>query len=131
MATISGRFPQAIAIKDVIDAAGQQRATVLRELVNCWMNGMLELYIDPLPVLTQPPSDKPRATLIARYLAAQNQSPINQRHGSIPVDDVQRRFIQLLDGTRTRDQLATEMAMTRENVDQLVQFAIGAALLEA
>src|SRR5262245_53388781 len=41
---ISARFPQAIALKEVIDAAGQQRAAVLHELLNCWMNGMLELY---------------------------------------------------------------------------------------
>jgi SAM-dependent methyltransferase len=131
LVTISGRFPQPIAVKEVLDAAGQQRATVLRELINCWMNGMLELYVDPPPVLAQAPSEKPRASLVARYLAAQNQSPINQRHGSIPVDGTQRRFIQLLDGSRTREQLASEMDLARENVDQLMQFAINAALLEA
>ena len=128
---ISGRFPQVIAVKEVIDAAGQQRVTVLRELLNCWMNGMLELYVDPPPVLAQAPGDKPRASLVARYLAGQNQSPINQRHGSIPVDGAQRRFIQLLDGTRTRDQLASEMNMARKDIDQLMQFSINAALLEA
>jgi len=132
LVTISRRFPGTIAIKEVIAAAGDShRATLLRELLNCWMNGMLELYLDPPPVLTERPSEKPRASAVARYLAAQNQSPINQRHGSIPVDETQRRFIQLLDGTRTRDQLATELGMGRENVDQLMQFAMNAALLEA
>jgi len=82
-------------------------------------------------MLAQPPSDKPRASPVARYLAAQNQSPINRRHGSIVVDETQRRFIQLLDGTRTRDQLASEMGTARENVDQLIQFSLNAALLEA
>ena len=130
LVTISRRFPQTISVKAVIDAAGQQRAAVLRELVNCWMNGMLELYVDPPPVLMQPLSDKPRASLVARYLAAQNQAPINQRHGSIPVDTTQRRFIQLLDGTRTREQLASEMGMASENIDQLLQFAVNAALLD-
>jgi SAM-dependent methyltransferase len=131
LVTISRRFPQAIAIKEVIDAAGQQRAALLRELLNCWMNGTLELYVDPPSVLAQEPSDRPRASRVARYLAAQNQAPINQRHGSIPVDETQRRFIQLLDGTRTRDQLATEMSMTREAIDQLIHFSRNAALLEA
>jgi hypothetical protein len=32
------------------------------------MNGMLELYVEPPGVLTQAPSDKPRASLVARYL---------------------------------------------------------------
>lgn len=131
LVTISRRFPQALSVKEVIDAAGQHRATLLRELVNCWMNGMLELYVDPPAVQAQAPSDKPRASLVARYLAAQNQTPINQRHGTIPVDATQRRFIQLLDGTRTRDQLATELGTTRENIDELLQFSMNAALLEA
>jgi methyltransferase-like protein/trans-aconitate methyltransferase len=130
LVTISGRFPRTISVKEVLDAAGQQRAAVLRELLNCWMNGMLELYVDPPPVLAQAPSDRPRVSLVARYLAAQNQAPINQRHGSIPIDATQRRFIQLLDGTRTREQLASELGIARENVDQLVQFAVNAALLE-
>jgi methyltransferase-like protein/trans-aconitate methyltransferase len=130
LVSISRRFPQTISVKEVIDAAGQQRAAVLRELLNCWMNGMLELYVDPPPVLTHAPSDKPRASLVARYLAAQNQAPINQRHGSIPVDATQRRFIQLLDGTRTREQLASELGMASENIAQLLQFAMNAALLD-
>lgn len=132
LVTISRRFPQAISVKEVIDAAaGQHRATLLRELLSCWMNGMLELYVDPPPVPAQAPSDKPRASPIARYLAAQNQPPINQRHGSIPVDATQRRFIQLLDGTRTRDQLAAELGTAREHIDQLIRFSMNAALLEA
>jgi PKMT, C-terminal winged helix domain len=81
-------------------------------------------------VLARAPSDRPRASLVARYLAAHNQSPINQRHGSITIDATQRRFIQLLDGTRTRDQLRAELGMTREAIDQLVQFVTNAALLE-
>ena len=131
LATISQRFPQTISVKEVIDAAGQQREALLRELLNCWMSGTLELYLDSPPVLAQAPGDKPRASLLARYLAAQNQSPINQRHGSVPVDAAQRRFIQLLDGTRTRDQLAAELGTGSENVDQLLQFTRNAALLEA
>jgi hypothetical protein len=47
------------------------------------------------------------------------------------VDATQRRFIQLLDGTRTRDQLAAEMGTARENIDRLMQFTLNAALLEA
>jgi len=127
---IIGRFPRALAVTELIDAAGQHRATLLRELLSCWLNGMLELYVDPPAVLAPPASDKPRASLVARYLAAQDQTPINRRHGSIPVDATQRRFIQLLDGTRTRDQLATDMGMARENIDRLIQFSLNAALLE-
>ena len=131
LVTISRRFPQAISVKEVIDAAGEQRATLLRELVNCWMNGMLELYVDAPAVLAETPAEKPRASLVARYLAGQGQIPINRRHASIPVDETQRRFIQLLDGTRTRDQLANELGAGRERIDELIQFSVNAALLEA
>ena len=81
-------------------------------------------------MLARTPSDRPRASIVARYLAAQNQTPINQRHGTITVDATQRRFIQLLDGTRTREQLAAALGTTREGVDQLLQFTMNAALLE-
>lgn len=131
LVTISRRFPRAIGVAEVLDAAGQQRATLLRELLDCWMNGMLELYIDPPAVLAQEPGDKPRASAIARYLAAQNQAPINQRHGSITVDAAQRRCIELLDGSRTREQLANELGTTREKVEELIRFSMNAALLEA
>jgi SAM-dependent methyltransferase len=128
---ISQRFPHTIAVEEVLAAAGQHHATLLRELLSCWLKGMLELYVEPPPVLAQAPGDRPRASSVARYLAAHNESPINQRHGSIPLDATQRRFIQLLDGTRTRDQLATELGTARENIDRLLQFAMNAALLEA
>jgi SAM-dependent methyltransferase len=131
LVTISRHFPHAIPVREVVDAAGgQHREPLLHDLVNCWMNAMLELYIEPPPVLARAPSDRPRASPVARYLAAQNQSPINQRHGSITIDATQRRFIQLLDGTRTRDQLRAELGMAREAIDQLVQFVTNAALLE-
>jgi methyltransferase-like protein len=131
LVTISRRFPQAIPVREVVDAAGgQHREQLLHEIVNCWMNAMLELYVDPPPVLARTPSDRPRASIVARYLAAKNESPINQRHGSITIDATQRRFIQLLDGTRSRDQLAAELGTARGAIDQLVQFAMNAALLE-
>lgn len=129
LVTISARFPQAISVAEVIDAAGQHRATLLGELFNCWTNGMLELYRDPPAVPAH--SDKPRASLVARYLVAQNQAPINQRNASVPVDAAQRRFIQLLDGTRTRDQLATELGTAREDIDTKIQSLLETALLEA
>ena len=131
LVTISRRFPQATPVSEVVDAAGgRHREPLLHELVNCWMDSMLELYVVPPPVLARTPSDRPRASIVARYLAAQNQSPVNQRHGTITIDATQRRLIQLLDGTRTRDQLAAALGTAREAIDQLVQFTMNAALLE-
>jgi methyltransferase-like protein len=130
LVTISRRFPQAIAVEEVLAAAGQHRAALLRELLACWMNGMLELYVEP-PVVPAQAGDKPRASPVARYLAAQHQAPVNQRQGYINVDETQRRFIQLLDGTRSRDQLGSELGTSRENVDKLIQYLMSVALLEA
>jgi hypothetical protein len=129
--TIGARFPLAVSVAEVIDAAGRHRAPLLRELFNCWMSGMLELYVDPPPVQAPASTDKPRASPVARYLVAQNQSPINQRHASVSVDATQRRFIELADGTRTRDQLAAELGTSLQNVDKLVQSLLETALLEA
>ncbi len=128
LVTISRRFPHAISVEEVIAAAGQHRATLLRELLSCWRKGILELYVEPPAVPA--PSDKPRTSRVVRYLAAHKQPPINQRHGSVPVDEAARRFLGLLDGTRTRNQLANELGTAPQNIDNLLQWAMKTALLE-
>jgi hypothetical protein len=67
-------------MKELIDPAGQQRA--LRELANCWMSGMLELYIDPPAALAQASSDRPRSSPIARYLAKPDPDQSAERERS-------------------------------------------------
>jgi SAM-dependent methyltransferase len=130
LATISRSFPRATAVTELINAAGPARGGLARELLNCWMNGMLELYVDP-PVVLSEAGDRPRASSVARYLASQGQSPINQRHESIPCDVNQRKLMTLMDGTRTRDQLANEVGIARPQLDQLMQLLIGVSLLES
>jgi SAM-dependent methyltransferase len=126
---IARRFPQTIPVAELLASAGPDRDAVARELLNCWMNGMLELYVEPRSFLS--PGEKPRASAVARYLASGGQSPINLRHETIRGDDLQRKLLPLMDGTRTRDQLAAECAAPRDDFDRAMQALAFTAMLEA
>ena len=52
------------------------------------------------------------------------------RHESIPVDANQRKLLTLLDGTRTRDELAKAMSVPGEVIDRAMGALMGVALLE-
>ena len=130
LSSIARQFPRPIQFSQLLDAAGgDNRAALARELLTCWMNGMIELYVDA-PLFRVDPGAQPRTSAVARYLAAHGQAPINLRHESINVDPNQRRLIMLLDGTRTRDQLASEMNIARDVVDRALEALATVALLE-
>jgi hypothetical protein len=53
----------------------------------------------------------PRASAVARWQASRRDFVVNPRHDSVVFDDpVRRRLLPLVDGTRTRDALALELA---------------------
>lgn len=68
--------------------------------------GLLEAYVEPPPV-TGAVSARPRASALARWQASSGSEFVtNLLHGSVKcTDDVLRRFIPLVDGTRSADEL--------------------------
>jgi hypothetical protein len=115
-------------MSELLASAGVERDAVRRELVNGWLNGMIELYVDE-PALPAEPGAMPSTTPVARYLASRGESPVSLRHESIPIDPNQRRLIALLDGTRTREQLAVEVNAPPEIIDRALGALLGVGLL--
>jgi hypothetical protein len=76
-----------------------------------WASGLVELLAAPEP-FTVVVSDRPTASPLARLQAAEEGTAITTlRHGEVLVNDpVSRRFITLLDGAHTHDDLTREMA---------------------
>jgi SAM-dependent methyltransferase len=127
---IARQFPRPTQLGQLLASAPPaDRPQVARELLSCWMNGMIELYVDA-PQFRVDPGSHPHTSAIARHLASQEQAPINLRHESINVDAAQRRLITLLDGTRSRDQLAAEVPLPRETLDRALEALATVALLE-
>ena len=71
---------------------------------------MMELYCEP-PVFCMTPGSRPRASALARYLSQRGRRLINLRHESMEVYELHARLVSLLDGTRTREQLAAHVVL--------------------
>jgi hypothetical protein len=80
-------------------------------LVQLWVGGVIELRAAPSR-FTRRVSERPRACPLARLQADLGQVMLTtRRHACVQVDDeIGRSFIGLLDGERSKDDLAQEMA---------------------
>ncbi|MFO1312707.1 MAG: class I SAM-dependent methyltransferase [Burkholderiales bacterium] len=72
--------------------------------------GTVELFTQP-PPLAHAPSERPRASVIVRWQAARQPNLTNLRHEPLRLDDPHAlALLALMDGTRTRDDLAEALA---------------------
>jgi len=78
----------------------RERGEWLDNLLQLVVTGLIEAHVAP-PRLTTEVSPRPTASRWARRQAAQGRPVTNLRHCVIATDDVQRRILSLLDGTRT------------------------------
>jgi hypothetical protein len=84
--------------------------TLLRD---AYVGNVVNLHLHP-PAVASAPSERPRASALARWQAAHHQDLTNLLHTRIRVPDPNaRQLLQLLDGTRTRRELvaATEASL--------------------
>ena len=85
-------------------------ANALRLLLNLCLVGAIVPFAWPVKVALEAGA-MPRASAVARWQAPRRDFVVNLRHDSVVFDDpVRRRLLPLVDGTRTRDALALELA---------------------
>jgi SAM-dependent methyltransferase len=85
-------------------------ANALRLLLNLCLVGAIVPFAWPVRVALEAGA-MPRASAVARWQASRRDFVVNLRHDSVVFDDpVRRRLLPLVDGTRTRDALALELA---------------------
>ena len=83
------------------------------------------------PALTTTPSERPVASALARLQAAQRTRVTTLRHTSVEVpDELGRRLIGLLDGTRDRAALVAELGRPAAELDRSLEGLARIALLE-
>jgi SAM-dependent methyltransferase len=80
-------------------------------VLRLFLAGSLSLQTEPF-ALTLTPGERPLAHALARAQALRGEAKLaSLRHTAVEISDPEsRHFITLLDGTRTRSELATEMA---------------------
>jgi SAM-dependent methyltransferase len=100
------RWPGAVWVRDLAEA---DRAVVCEALLGAYAANMLSLHATP-PRLAHRPGERPEASPLARRQAAESEFVTTLRHRSVRLEDnLGRRLVTLLDGTRDRAALAAEL----------------------
>jgi SAM-dependent methyltransferase len=122
MLALGEAWPDAVPVADV------GGAPLHGLLLQAYAANLVQLHVWT-PELTTTPSERPVASALARLQATEGTRVTNLRHATVEVaDDLGRRLIRLLDGTRDRPALLRELARP---ADELERSLAAAALLEA
>ena len=99
----------------VVEAGGpssgdEDERRLLEFLLRGYGAHVLQLRSRPCPFVTSP-SERPRASALARYQGPNGKGVTNLKHETVRLDDdLVRRLLSLLDGTRDRAAIEEEMA---------------------
>ncbi len=104
-------------------------ATLARLVAELYATGAAHLTVSP-PRFTVQVSEKPVAFPLARFQARTQDWVANLRHGPVKIEDeVARRLLTLLDGTRHQDAIARELDVSLEGLREGLSRLARAALL--
>lgn len=112
-ASISYEELVALAVADVGEEigadAGTQVARLDEALLAIFKAGLLDIKLEP-PPLTTAINERPLASEVARWQATTAREVTDLRHRTVALDGVVvRKFVCLLDGSRTSDMLLTDL----------------------
>jgi SAM-dependent methyltransferase len=135
-------WPAAVWVRDLA-APGADTAALCDALLRAYAANLVALHAHP-PAVATIPGERPRASPLARHQARAGELVTNLRHQSVSIeDDLGRRLVTLLDGTRDRPALAAELraflaardqpmtdAQVREGLERSLQGLTRLALLQ-
>jgi len=116
-------WPRAVSFEDLFENAkeklvdsmftdsaklDQLKRSLATNLIHMTVSGIVELQYSPSRYVVQP-SEYPKTSAVVRLQAAGTNRLTNARHESVAVDDLTRHMTPLIDGTRTKDELAQEL----------------------
>jgi SAM-dependent methyltransferase len=109
-------WPEAVHFQELAARCGEMTGSstdpeALAEiLLTMYRAGLAELHVHP-PACVSKPGDYPTASALARRQARQGQTVTTMRHTTVEATgDIEKRLLGLLDGTRDRAALASEIA---------------------
>jgi methyltransferase-like protein len=108
---VARAWPAAVWVRDLVPegAADADRAAILDAVLRSYAANLVVLHAHP-PELTTTPGERPRASALARHQAQTGELVTNLRHAVVRIeDDLGRRLVTLLDGTRDHAALAAEL----------------------
>jgi SAM-dependent methyltransferase len=125
LARLGEAWPSAVPVAD-LEADDAVREGLLR----AFAVNFVQLHVWA-PAIATEPSERPVASALARLQAASGTRITNLRHGTIDVpDELGRRLITLLDGTRDRAALLRELGRPAEELERSLKGLARIAVLE-
>jgi SAM-dependent methyltransferase len=135
-------WPAAVWVRELA-APGADTTALCDALLRAYAANLVALHVHP-PAVATTAGDMPRASPLARHQARDGELVTNLRHQSVRIeDDLGRRLVTLLDGTRDRAALAAELraflaardqpmtdAQVREGLERSLQGLTQLALLQ-
>ena len=117
-------WPRAVPVADLDGDA------VCEALLRAYAVNLVQLHVSA-PEIANAPSERPVASALARLQAAEGTRITNLRHGTIDVpDELGRRLITLLDGTRDRAALLRELDRPADELERSLEGLARIAILE-
>jgi SAM-dependent methyltransferase len=108
---VGGQWPAAVWVRELIGSGSSaaERAALCDALLRSYAANLVQLHADP-PRVTTTPGERPRASALARHQARTGHVVTNLRHAAVRIeDDLGRRLVALLDGSRDRAGLMAEL----------------------
>ena len=122
-------YPLPLSFDDLVPYAGG--AGVLAPILYGMMTaGFVDLHVYDFPC-EESVTARPRASRLARYQAARSNEVTNVCHLNVELDDVGRRLLPRLDGTRTVGEIAKAMELDPESAASRLEWLASRGLLEA
>jgi methyltransferase-like protein len=82
----------------------QNQSTLLDDLLQCFINNVIELHTWQAEIVTNV-SDKPKASTLATYQVTKSNQVVNQRHELVELDTIGKELVLVLDGSRDKKEL--------------------------
>jgi SAM-dependent methyltransferase len=103
-------WPAAVWVREIgAGASAAERRALCDALLRSYAANLVQLHAYP-PSVTTTPGERPRASALARHQAGTGHMVTNLRHAAVRIeDDLGRRLVALLDGSRDRAGLMAEL----------------------
>jgi methyltransferase-like protein len=123
-------YPFPLAFEELVPYAGgaEELGEMLYEMM---IVGFVDLHTFAFPC-EESVTERPRASRLARYQAARANEVTSACHMNMVLDDVGRRLIELMDGTRTHEEIvaALNVERAREMLGPCMEWMASHGLLE-
>jgi hypothetical protein len=102
-------YPLPLTFEELVPYAGGS-GVLARLLYEMMTTGFIDLHVYDFPC-EESVTERPRGSRLARYQAARSGDVTSVRHIDMPLDEIGRRLVGLLDGTRTQKQIAAALGI--------------------